>query len=422
MKKELLFLLWTLQAFAVVAQGDYRQVAARFRDFYNRQQSDSIFSMYSSNVQQMLPLDKTRQMVTQLHRQYGALQSADLIHQDTAYGAFKAAFDHAILKMTLALDKDGHIAGMNFVPYQQNPSAGSQTNGGSNISLKTEQGNIYGILEIPQGNKKMPVILVIAGSGPTDRNGNSSMGVNSNVYKMLADSLLRHGIASLRYDKRGVGESKAAVKSESSVKFEDMINDAASFIKMLKADGRFSKVIVLGHSEGSFIGMIAAGREGADAYVSVAGAGERIDKIIERQLAAESPKLASEATLILDSLSKGYTVREFGKELAPLFPSSVQPYWISLLQYDPQEEIKKLTLPVLIIQGTTDIQVSTQDAQLLKKAKPEAVLKLVEGMNHVLKQAGADRQENIATYNMPDLPLNAELVEDIVAFVYSDSK
>jgi pimeloyl-ACP methyl ester carboxylesterase len=242
------------------------------------------------------------------------------------------------------------------------------------------------------------------------------------MYKMLADSLLLHGIASLRYDKRGVGESKAVVKSEASGKFEDLVDDAAGFIKMLKADHRFSKVIVLGHSEGSLIGMIAAGRTKSDAFISVAGPGERIDKIIERQLAAQSPQLAAEATVIFDSLGRGYAVQKPDQELLFLFRPSVQPYLMSWLRYDPREEIKKLAQPVMILQGATDIQVSIQDAQLLKKAKPDAVLKLVAGMNHILKQASADRQKNMATYSMPDLPLDAELVGDIAAFVHSDAK
>jgi alpha-beta hydrolase superfamily lysophospholipase len=319
--------------------------------------------------------------------------------------------------MILALDKDGHIDGLRFIPYQPEQSASDQADSKSNITLKTTYGNIYGTLVLPERNKKLPVVLIIAGSGPTDRNGNSSIGSNTNMYKMLADSLLHHGIASLRYDKRGIGESMAALKSESETKFGDMVNDAAGFIKILKADNRFSKVIVLGHSEGSLIGMIAAGQEKADAYISVAGSGDRIDKIIERQLTAQSPQMAATATVIFDSLSKGYTVHDPGKELTSLFRSSIQPYMISWLQYDPQQEIKKLKMPVLIIQGTTDLQVSVQDAQLLKKAKPDADLKLIVQMNHVLKQATADRQENLATYNKPELPLKAELVNNIEAFV-----
>jgi uncharacterized protein len=297
-------------------------------------------------------------------------------------------------------------------------SAAAPVPGESDFILKTASGDLHGTLTLPDGRQKPPVVLIIAGSGPTDRNGNaSSKGINTNMYKMLADSLSLKGIASLRFDKRGIGESKAAMTAESDMKFEDYINDACALIAKLKTDNRFSRVIVLGHSEGSLIGMIAAARAKADAYISVAGAGERLDKTLEQQLQAQSPAMAAEATVLLDSLAKGYTVRQPTGVLQSLFRTSIQPYLISLLQYDPQTEIGKLTIPVLLIQGTTDLQVGLADARALKKAKPDATLKEIDQMNHIFKHAPADRTENISTYNKPDLPIMAEPVEDIEAFI-----
>jgi len=245
------------------------------------------------------------------------------------------------------------------------------------------------------------------------------MGLNSNIYMLLADSLSRHGIASLRYDKRGVGASMAAMKLESDLTFEDFIGDAVGFIKILQADPRFSKIIVLGHSEGSLIAMIAAARTHADGYISVAGAGDRIDKVIEPQLAAQSAQEAAAATVLFDSLSKGYTVQEPRNDPMALFRPSIQPYMISWLRYNPQEEIRKLRMPTLIIQGTTDLQVSVHDAELLKQAKPDAALVLIKDMNHVLRVAGADRQENFGTYKDPTLPLDAEFLAAIETFITS---
>ena len=288
--------------------------------------------------------------------------------------------------------------------------------GQSDTILHTASGNIYGTLSIPDTKQKIPVVLIIAGSGPVDRNGNV-FGMESNVYRLLADSLFQHGIASLRYDKRGIGQSAAAMRSESELTIGDMIGDAAGWISLLKTDPRFSRVIVLGHSEGSLIGMVAAKTANADAYISVSGAGDRIDKIIETQLRARAPQLSEKATLLLDSLSKGYKVREPGGSLNGLFRLSVQPYMISWIRYDPQEEIKKLKIPILILQGVTDIQVSVEDARALKEAQPAATLVLIEGMNHVLKPAPADPQQNIATYNAPKLSLKPELVSAIDAFI-----
>jgi pimeloyl-ACP methyl ester carboxylesterase len=421
MKKGFLFVLFTLAVFTAAAQDgyQYQKASVRFREFYNRQQGDSIYSMYSPAVKEILSPDKTKLMIAQLHEQFGDLQSTELMEQKDSYASYKATFTKGMLTILLSLDKDMHIGGLRFIPYHPEQAAANQADSGSNFTLKTASGTIYGTLVLPEGNKKVPVVLIIAGSGATDRNGNSpSPGPTTNMYEMLADSLLQKGIASLRYDKRGVGQSKAAAKSESEVKFEDYINDAAGLVKMLKADDRFSKVVVLGHSEGALIGMVAAGREKADAYISVAGAGERIDKTLERQLEAQSPGLAAKTTVIFDSLRKGYTVQPPpGALLMSLFRPSVQPFLISWLQYNPQQEIGKLKMPVLLIQGTTDLQISVDDAQLLKKAKPDATLELVDGMNHVLKQASADRRENGATYNNPGLPLKGELVKDIETFI-----
>jgi fermentation-respiration switch protein FrsA (DUF1100 family) len=97
---------------------------------------------------------------------------------------------------------------------------------------------------------------------------------------------------------------------------------------------------------------------------------------------------------------------------------SVQPYMISWFRYDPGQEISKLTIPVLIVQGTTDIQVSEEDARALASANPKAKLVLIEKMNHIFKEAQADRAGNIATYNNPSLPVASELVKRVVDFTF----
>jgi pimeloyl-ACP methyl ester carboxylesterase len=399
------------------AQPVFQQAAVRFRDLYNGQQGDSLFALFSPRLKSMLTLDKTKQMLTQLNAQFGMLKSTELIRQDTNVAAYKASFDKVVLTMTLALDPQGQISGLHFLPYQPpQPELSDSTD----IALSTLQGNIVGTLVLPSCPKPVPVVLIIAGSGATDRNGNNiMMGLNSNIYMLLADSLSRHGIASLRYDKRGVGASMAAMKLESDLTFEDFIGDAVGFIKILQADPRFSKIIVLGHSEGSLIAMIAAARTHADGYISVAGAGDRIDKVIEPQLAAQSAQDAAAATVLFDSLSKGYTVQEPRNDPMALFRPSIQPYMISWLRYNPQEEIRRLRMPTLIIQGTTDLQVSVHDAELLKQAKPDAALVLIKDMNHVLRVAGADRQENFGTYKDPTLPLDAEFLAAIETFIAS---
>ena len=162
---------------------------------------------------------------------------------------------------------------------------------------------------------------------------------------------------------------------------------------------------------------MAAAKEKPAAFVSLAGIAQRADKILEKQLGVQSATLAAEATLILDSLDKGYTVKTIDSSLMSVFRPSILPYMISWLRYEPAKEIKKLTIPVLILQGTTDIQVGVEEAESLKKACPHAELKMITGMNHVLKQADEDRAKNIATYSDSGLPLSPGLMPALTAFI-----
>jgi hypothetical protein len=285
----------------------------------------------------------------------------------------------------------------------------------SAIVLHTATGDIYGTLTLPATSGKTPVALLIAGSGPTDRNGNNPMMKNESL-RLLAYGLAKNKIASLRFDKRAVGESKGAAKSETDLRFEDYINDAKGWIELLKKDNRFSKVAVVGHSEGSLIGMIAAAGL-ADGYVSIAGAGKSADKILKEQLANQPQMVKDSSFPIIDSLVMGKTVQQVNPTLFALFRPSVQPYMISWFRYDPQVEIKKLTIPILVIQGTNDIQVSVEDAKLLAKANDHARLVLIQNMNHIFKMVEGDKKANFATYSDPSLPISEELVSSITDFI-----
>jgi pimeloyl-ACP methyl ester carboxylesterase len=286
------------------------------------------------------------------------------------------------------------------------------------VSLDTGTGALSGTLTTPDGKERMPVVLIVPGSGPTDRDGNSPLGVQANTYKMLADDLAARGIATLRYDKRGIRKSAEAMTSEADMRFEHGIADAAGWVRWLKKDKRFSKVIVLGHSEGSLIGMEAAKDAHVDAFVSAAGPGRPADQLLREQLAKQlPPDLMAESNRMLDSLVAGKTIPEPNPVLAALFRPSVQPYLISWFKYDPAKVIGELRMPVLILQGTTDLQVSTEEARLLAAGHPAAQLMLIEGMNHVLKAAPADAQKNLLTYSDPVLPLMDGLVSAVVSFI-----
>jgi pimeloyl-ACP methyl ester carboxylesterase len=285
--------------------------------------------------------------------------------------------------------------------------------------------SIHSTLLLPkETTHSMPVVLLISGSGPTDRDGNSPLlpGKNNSL-KMLAEGLAMNGIASLRYDKRGVGESARAVTSEADLRFETNIDDAAAFCEQLRADKRFSSVVIAGHSEGSLIGMVAAKKCNASVFISIAGAGRPASDILRIQLAGKlPPALATQSEAILKDLEAGKTTEKPPAELFALYRPSVQPYMISWFRYDPAKSIAELSVPVLIIQGTTDIQVNVDDAKRLAAANPHAKLLIVEGMNHVLKSVSSDKTKQAASYSDPTLMLAPDLLMNIVDFVRKAGK
>jgi len=285
-----------------------------------------------------------------------------------------------------------------------------------NIILKTKTGDIFGTLTTPASFNKIPVALIIVGSGPMDRDGNYiPLGIKGNCYKMLSNELLKHGIATLRYDKRGIAESQAACKNEIDLRFDDLMEDAKGLVQMLKQDKRFSKVIVIGHSEGSLIGMPAAVL--ADKYISLAGSGQSVDKLLKTQLSVQPKYVTAMAFPILDSLVKGRTVTNVDPMLNSLFKASLQPYLISWIKFDPQVEISKLKIPVLILQGTSDLNITVEDAKRLSVANPKANLVLIENMNHVFRIVGNDMQANVKSYSDASLPISDILVKSITDFI-----
>ena len=287
------------------------------------------------------------------------------------------------------------------------------------ITLDTPTGQLAGTLELPAGADKPRVALLIAGSGPTDRDGNSSMipGRNDSL-KLLAAGLAEAGIATVRYDKRGIGGSHAAGSAESALRFEMFVDDAAAWIARLKADPRFASVAVIGHSEGSLIGMLAARQTDAAAFVSIAGIADGASTLMRKQLEGKlPPELEKESERILVSLESGVVVDPVPPALATLFRPSVQPYLISWFKYVPAQRIAELTMPVLVVQGNTDIQVDVVQANRLHGASKGAKLAIIPGMNHVFKHVRAVPELQVASYGDPSLPVSPLLVKSIADFL-----
>lgn len=286
------------------------------------------------------------------------------------------------------------------------------------IALPVEPAPLHGTLLTPENARAVGVIL--PGSGPTDRDGNSPMGVSASTYRLLAEGLAAQGIATVRIDKRGIGASAAAGPAEADLRFDAYVADARAWAA--EAAGRAGKPCawLIGHSEGALIALKAV-EDGDDkicGLVLLSGAGRPAGVVIREQLTALPEPMKAQAFSALTELEAGRTVADTPPALAALFRPSVQPYLISWLPLDPAALIAAYDGPVFIGQGTTDLQVGVADAQALAAADPQATLKLWDGVNHVLKTAPADRAANIAAYSNPDLPLAPGVVEDVAAFIH----
>ena len=286
----------------------------------------------------------------------------------------------------------------------------------TDVVLETSTGDIKGKLLLPKDNETKTVVLIISGSGPTDMDGNNEV-MKNNSLKMVAEELQKNGIASLRFDKRGVGKSQHAIRSEKEMRFDDYVQDVQGWVDLLAEDERFEKLVILGHSEGSLLGAVASQSPEVDKFISVAGAGRPAVEILKEQMEHQPDEVKVPAFPILDELAKGNLVDSIPPILFAVFRPSVQPYIISWFKYDPVVEFSKLKQPILIIQGTTDIQIGLTDAEKLLSANKNGKLMIIEGMNHVLKELSDEYSENVATYNNPTLKLNDELMEGIVEFI-----
>ena len=266
-------------------------------------------------------------------------------------------------------------------------------------------------------NNTTNLVILIAGSGPTNRDGNQ-IGLTNNSLKLLAESLVKNGIAVYSYDKRIFAQMASGKLDEASLSFDNFIDDATAVVLYFKNQKKYHSITIAGHSEGALIGMIAANGN-ADAYISIGGAGRPIDEVLLEQIGKQAPFLKEEVGKNLATLKSGNTFELKNQMLASLFRASVQPYMISWIKYNPQYEIKKLHIPSLLINGDKDIQVSVQDAQLLQQAKPDAQLQIIPNMNHIFKAIKGDDTENKASYTNPELPICTELTSIITTFIRS---
>lgn len=275
------------------------------------------------------------------------------------------------------------------------------------ININNQAIQLPGTLTYSEG--KSPLIIWIHGSGGVDRNGNAPQYI-----KQFREAINKKGIAFFSYDKRTANPKNALFLKEDGVLITDFVSDAKEVVNHFKDDKRFSEIILTGHSQGSLIAMMAL--DNVDKYISIAGAGETIDKTLIRQLTAQNPELGKSAISHFKELKKTGEIKTVNPNLITLFAKPNQLFWASWIELNPLEEIKKVKIPTLIINGDKDLQVQIADAENLKTAKPDAELVIIKNMNHVLKRIEKD-EDNMKSYMSADFLISKELINTITTFV-----
>lgn len=419
-----LFLLSIIFSSQVLyAQQSNAEKATEFLSLLAANKYDDALNLTAADFKAKVSSEAIAKLWENLHQQLGPYESAQLADEadkEASSLALEATFKNYIILFTFSFNTNQEIIGF-FMPQQPKirEDAGKSPSNfpEETIRIKVNGGIISGTLMTPKRvEKNMPVALIIAGSGPTDRNGNNIYGVHSNSYLLLAEALADNGIASFRYDKRLVGQSTPFDVGQEKMVFQDFVDDAVYLAQFLKGRKDFGKLYLIGHSEGSNIAMLAAQHVQVDAFISIAGPGEHLSTILENQLVAQ-PELAKQAKPIIDLLKQGKTTNNIPSALNSLFAPAIQNFIISSFQIDPSAEIQKLSIPILIVGGTTDLQVPIRHAERLKEANPKATLLLIKNMNHVLKTAPAEKEANLNTYTNANIPLNSDLVIGLVNFL-----
>jgi len=285
-------------------------------------------------------------------------------------------------------------------------------------------GDLVGTLISPPDG--VDVVLIIPGSGPTNRDGNNPFGVTAQPYKLLAEGLAREGIASVRIDKRGMFASSRAIVDPNAVTLDDYVQDTLNWVSTIQQQMGSKCIWLIGHSEGGLVAL-ATVRAALDhplicGLILIAAPGHPLGKILKRQIES-NPANAAILTSAIEAINALEASQNIPLEALPpflqtLFHPKLQGFLISLFAIDPAELIEEIEIPVLIVQGKRDLQVELADAERLKLHRPSANLAVFPDANHLMKQVMAeDRESNIATYSNPDLPLVPHLVDTIAQFI-----
>ncbi|NIG54400.1 serine aminopeptidase domain-containing protein [Chitinophaga sp. Cy-1792] len=411
--KILVLILFTTNVYAQT-----KDIAVDFCNQLSRENWTAAYNMMDSRAMAGVNSEVLRTAWNKITQQYGKWEQLGEIREMGRQGLFEQVqvtniFERNSLVMNIVVTPERKITGFTIAKVLSKVllRAGEVID-----TVQAIDGTVlYGTLQQPAAAAKGPVVLIIAGSGPVDRNGDVGLmeAAFQHSYMQLADGLAANGIASLRFDKRAIGESAATKKSLTQLSLDDYVSDAADWVRYLRNSGKYSSVIIAGHSEGSLIGMAVAALQPYDAFISISGAGEPLTEVVTAQVSKLiSPESALKAKGIFAELKYGQTPATVSPELQSILNPATYAYWRSSFHYVPCELIGHLTMPVLIINGTKDTQVPPEQATYLHDCLPGSKLLLIKDMVHPLKDAAM-----IGVNQKEALPLHVDLIPAMVAFI-----
>lgn len=401
---------------------DPKTIVAQVVDAMVGEDFDAVVDTFDDNMKSKLPSAQLKAAWKQVQGAVGDYSKTSP-PKEIAKGTFEStvSFSRLALIVRVSVDSNDKVAGLFMRPAPlPKPKVDSKPTNEFERDLTFEINgvSIHGTLLLPTTKREtMPLAVLHAGSGPTDRDGNQPLLPNDSL-KKLAEELTEKGIATFRYDKRGSGETGIA-GAESDLKLQTYADDLTGVVAKLKSlsDVSFETITLVGHSEGAQICMLSTKKADVDRVVTVAGSGRNFKELLESQLKGKlPPDLTKTSNEILEELASGRLVDNVPESLQMLFRPSVQPFLISCIESDPEDLAASLKVPMLIVQGDKDIQVGVEDAQRLLKAQPKAELQVFEGMNHVLRIVTNDDEQQ-ASYRDPKLDLAPGLSKRIAAFI-----
>ncbi|QUH26234.1 alpha/beta fold hydrolase [Serpentinicella alkaliphila] len=418
-------------------EGEVTDLAEGFVDYIVAEDFESAVAMFDDNMKKAMSVSKFEQTWSQLQKQVGGFERkiSNRVEKIKEYDVVfvTCKFEQDNIDIKVVFNKDKRIAGLFFEPAKDvdvteySPPIYSQPKNftESEITIGNDEWALPGTLTIPNGEGPFPALVLIHGSGPSDRD--STIGPNKPL-KDLAWGLANQGIAVLRYDKRTLvyGQKLASLQNSITVN-EETIIDANRGVELLLENQKIdnSKIHVLGHSLGGTLApRIAVENDNVASIVILGGAVSPLEELILTQIKYIS---SLDGTLSAEEESHIKLIESHVANIKSLVPSSTTPatellgvpasYWLDLKDYNPAQMAKNLSIPILILHGARDYQVNMDELNMWKntlEGRNNVEFKLYSNLNHLF--IAGEGQSNPAEYEIPG-NVDEQVIKDISRWI-----